>query len=80
MKLRYIKTYSDVYDVNCTNISYYRCYCDFELPEGVYKERSFGLAFFELWEEVENQPLGVKIKYCTEYFSDDIEVIYKGFR
>jgi hypothetical protein len=75
MKLRYkARDGYYGYDINSRNILYYKHWV-FELPEGLYKDGVFGLYFSKLWEEVENQQLGVKIEYFEkEYLSYEIEI------
>ena len=70
MKLRYNiknrRTYLRCYDVNCFNILYYKLHSVF-FPSGKYKDKFWGLNFWEL--KIENNPSGIKIKYL-DYETD----------
>lgn len=61
MKLRY-KIYYNCYNMNYSNIAFYR-YWDDGLPVGVYKKNLFCLFFGSSFKKITNRPLGIKIFY-----------------
>jgi hypothetical protein len=64
MKLKYNVNYfySLIYDVNCSNISYYR-YLGSRSSTGWYKNKWFGLYFWKGNRKITNNKFGVKINY-----------------
>ena len=63
MNLRYKKMHGG-YAINKNDIFYYKFFYQFKTNSslGYYKNRWFGINYFEILKDVRNYPLGIKIK------------------